>query len=145
MSSLVERAKHLAHRAHDGQVDKSGRTYIEHVSRVASAVSDDPEAETVAWLHDVLEDCDSVFAAEIRHLFPLSIYCAIVVLTRRKGGSDKSYYEGVRLNPLPLRVKMADIDDNANEKRLALLDDKTATRLRRKYALARKMLDGGSR
>ena len=43
--SIVERAKELAHRAHAGQVDKAGRPYIEHVSRVAAAVSDDPEAD----------------------------------------------------------------------------------------------------
>lgn len=52
MRDLVERAKDLAHRAHAGQVDKAGRPYIEHVARVAAAVSDDPEAEVVAWLHD---------------------------------------------------------------------------------------------
>ena len=57
MNDLVERAKDLAHRAHAGQVDKAGRPYIEHVARVAARVADDPEAEAVAWLHDVLEDC----------------------------------------------------------------------------------------
>ena len=42
-----------------------------------------------------------------------------------------------------LRVKLADIADNADESRLALLDSKTAARLRRKYAEARKALGGG--
>ncbi len=49
MSDLVQKAKDLAHRAHAGQVDKAGRPYIEHVARVAAAVSDDPEAEAAAW------------------------------------------------------------------------------------------------
>lgn len=61
---VVERAKELAHRAHAGQVDKAGRPYIEHVARVAAAVADDPLAEAVAWLHDVLEDCDPEFCQE---------------------------------------------------------------------------------
>ncbi len=47
---IVSRAKALAVRAHAGQVDKAGRLYIEHVARVAAAVSDDPVAEAVAWL-----------------------------------------------------------------------------------------------
>lgn len=33
------------------------------------------------------------------------------------------------MNTLALRVKLADIADNADETRLALLDDKTADRL----------------
>ena len=52
------------------------------------------------------------------------------------------YYSAIRNNPLALRVKLADIADNADEARLALLDEKTADRLRRKYARARKALTG---
>jgi len=138
--NLVERAKELAHRAHAGQVDKAARPYIEHVARVAAAVSDDPEAEAVAWLHDVLEDCDRSYGVELLHDMPLSIYCAVLVLTRRDGEGPRRYYGGVRANPLVLRVKLADIADNSDEARLALLDEKTSERLRRKYANARKAL-----
>ena len=46
----------------------------------------------------------------------------------------------VRQNPLALRVKLADIADNSDESRIALLDDKTAARLRRKYAKALRAL-----
>ena len=41
---------------------------------------------------------------------------------------------------LPGDVTLADIADNADESRLELLDDKTADRLRRKYAKALKAL-----
>lgn len=139
MRELVERAKELAHRAHAGQVDKAGRPYIEHVARVAAAVSDDPEAEAVAWLHDVLEDCAG-YASEIDTSYPPVIRKAIVCVTRYPHDAAKAYYSGIRSNPLALRVKLADIADNADEARLAQLDDKTAARLRRKYAKARQML-----
>jgi len=117
-------------------VDKAGRPYIEHVARVAAAVSDDPEAEAVAWLHDVLEDCADEFKNALLHGFPVSTFYAVKALTRYKGASDRKYYAGIRGNPLALRVKLADIADNADEARLALLDEKTAARLRRKYAKA---------
>lgn len=137
MSDLVERAKDLAHRAHAGQVDKAGRPYIEHVARVAAAVSDDPEAEAVAWLHDVLED-QPEFGDEV-FCFQHETALAAAMLSRN-WSDGPAYYSGVRSNPLALRVKLADIADNSDEARLALLDDKTARRLRRKYQNARKAL-----
>lgn len=138
--NIVERAKDLAHRAHAGQVDKAGRPYIEHVARVAAAVSDDPEAEAVAWLHDVVEDHPG-FAHEVIHSFPHEVSLVAFELDRHSC-ADGMYYACLRANPLALRVKLADIADNSDEARLALLDEKTAARLRRKYAKALKMLNG---
>ena len=131
---IVERAKELAHRAHAGQVDKAGRPYIEHVARVAAAVSGDPHAEAVGWLHDVMEDCEwfEPFVFE----FPHEIVYSCVQLNRKASGTEDAYYAGVRSDKVALRVKLADIADNNDESRLALLDDKTAARLRRKYAKA---------
>lgn len=138
-ADLVSRARDLAHRAHAGQVDKAGRPYIEHVARVAAAVADDPEAEAVAWLHDVLEDCDARFCDELLHIRPVDVYYAVKALTRWKF-SERTYYRRIASNPLALRVKLADIADNADEGRLALLEPATAARLRRKYAKARAAL-----
>lgn len=142
MRDLVEQAKALAHRAHAGQVDKAGRPYIEHVTRVAAAVSGDPEAEAVAWLHDVLEDCEDEGEALCRE-FPFAIYRAVSCLTRWPFLSHDEYYDRIRFEPIALRVKLADIADNADEARLALLPPDVAARLRRKYAKARKALGGG--
>ena len=138
--SIVERAKDLAHRAHAGQVDKAGRPYIEHVARVAAAVSDDPDAEAVAWLHDVLEDGCEPFQREFWDCFPAIVTGPVEKVSRWPGLRPIEYYERVRRSPLALRVKLADIADNSDESRLALLDDKTAARLRRKYQNARKAL-----
>lgn len=135
VSDLVERAKDLAHRAHAGQVDKAGRPYIEHVARVAAAVAGDPEAEAVAWLHDVLEDCEDEGEALCRE-FPFTTYRAVSCLTRWPFLAQGEYYDRIRFEPLALRVKLADIADNMDEARLALLDEATANRLRRKYAKA---------
>ena len=140
MNDIVERAKYLAHRAHAGQVDKAGRPYIEHVARVAAAVADDPEAEAVAWMHDVYEDCAREFVNEFWDM-PRSTTLTVEYLTRLPNMSDADYYDRIRANPLALRVKLADIADNADEARLALLDEKTAARLRRKYANASKALE----
>lgn len=139
---IVSRAKELAHRAHAGQADKAGRPYIEHVARVAASVSDDPVAEAVAWLHDVIEDCDTRFSDEIYLDFPDYIYGYVRTLTRRRDVAEDTYYYSIRWDMLTVRVKLADIADNSSEERLALLDEKTAARLRRKYAKAIAALTG---
>lgn len=137
---IVSRAKALAIRAHAGQVDKAGRPYIEHVARVAAAVSDDPVAEAVAWLHDVIED-QPEYSADVV-CFGNRILYGVLDLTRRDGEDPSDYYWAVRRNPISLRVKLADIADNSSEERLALLDEKTAARLRLKYAKAIAALTG---
>jgi hypothetical protein len=138
---IVERAKELAHRAHAGQVDKAGRPYIEHVVRVAAAVADDPVAEAVAWLHDVVEDCPH-FESEVLDL-PVAIWIPVYRLTRDPRFAF-AYYAGISADPIALRVKLADIADNADEARLALLDEATASRLRKKYARALEALTGST-
>ena len=62
MSTLKDRARDIATRAHRGQTDKTGADYIDHPRRVAErtrhyAAADQQEAaQVVAWLHDVVED-----------------------------------------------------------------------------------------
>ncbi|MCF3547815.1 HD domain-containing protein [Stenotrophomonas maltophilia] len=137
-NALVNEARWLAEEAHASQTDKAGRPYIEHVARVASAVAGDDAAEMVAWLHDVLED-QPAFATQVM-LFPQAVVEAVFDLTRGVNKSEAFYYWNIRQNPLSLKVKLADIADNSDESRLALLNPETAARLRAKYAKARAAL-----
>lgn len=50
-----EEAVALARRSHDGQIDKAGKPYIDHVMRVMDAVTT-PREKIAAALHDVVED-----------------------------------------------------------------------------------------
>lgn len=120
--------------AHKGQTDKSGQAYIGHVVRVAAAV--EGEAQTVvALLHDVVEDCD-VTLDQIRAEFGDKIAKAVDAITRRDGEAPGAYYARIAANALALPVKLADIADNSNPARLALLPDETRHRLEQKYAKA---------
>jgi (p)ppGpp synthase/HD superfamily hydrolase len=95
-------------------------------------------AEAVAWLHDVVEDAPG-FVGELP-AFPARIKHSVIALTKYPGFKERTYFHSIRNNPIALRVKLADIADNADESRLALLDPKTADRLRKKYAKARRAL-----
>lgn len=130
----VERARTLALEAHAGQVDKAGHPYIGHVGRVAAAVRGDDEAEAVAWLHDVIEDCPA-FAGQVQ-AFPAPLQDAVRLLSRTSAADADTYYARISADPLALKVKLADIADNADEARLASLDAATAERLRDKYRRA---------
>lgn len=130
----VARARTLALEAHAGQVDKAGHPYIGHVGRVAAAVRGDDEAEAVAWLHDVVEDCPA-FAGQVQ-AFPAPLQDAVWLLSRTPAADADTYYARISADPLALKVKLADIADNADEARLASLDAATAERLRDKYRRA---------
>ncbi|WP_372014925.1 phosphohydrolase [Pseudoxanthomonas sp. 10H] len=139
--ALVARARELARRAHAGQVDPAGRPRIEHVARVAAAVSDEAEAEAVAWLHGVLEACDADVHGNLAG-FPVQVRYWVALLTRHPVQEDRDYYPPIPRSPLALRVKLAAIADQMDESRLALLDEPTAHRLRVKYAQALATLRG---
>lgn len=128
----LDAAKAIAHREHADQADKAGQPYIGHVSRVAAHMSGDHDAETVAWLHDVVEDT-SVELADLGAEFAPHIVAAVDAITRRTGEDPAEYYRRVRDNDLARRVKLADIADNSDPVRLAGLDSTTRERLERKY------------
>lgn len=134
----VALARTLATEAHADQVDKAGQPYIGHVARVAAAVRGDDDAEVVAWLHDVAEDCPA-FAERIE-VFPAPLREAVHLLNRDAAPDADSYYARIAAHPLALKVKQADLEDNADPQRLAMLDAATAARLHGKYAHARAAL-----
>jgi hypothetical protein len=110
-------AQAIAERAHGGQVEPSGRPYLEHVRRVAAAVP--AEAKSVAWLHDVLEwtDLDEPDLAAAG-LAPQEC-AALRLLTRPDEPDDESFLSHVRVialtagpeGDLARVVKRADMKD----------------------------------
>lgn len=134
-SELGDRAKDVAAKAHEGQVDKAGVPYIDHPRRVAERVEQvdgRPEAVAVAWLHDVVEDTattlDDLRAGE----FGEHVVAAVDAMTRRPDAGD-AYYRRIAVDDLAIVVKLADIWDNTDPDRVARLDDKDRARLQNKY------------
>jgi (p)ppGpp synthase/HD superfamily hydrolase len=138
MMAQVGEAFELALAAHAGQTDKAGAPYIAHVVRVTAGVASD-KARVVALLHDVVEDTEVTLQA-VEARFGPDIAAAVDALTRREGEAPEAYYTRVRASPLAREVKLADIADNADPRRLALLPDTDRDRLTRKYAHARAQL-----
>lgn len=138
-AALVRRAREVAEVAHATQTDKAGNPYIDHPRRVAHTLAEDwgCEAQVVAagWLHDVVEDTETTLADLLEAGFPVDVVMAVEAVTHRKGESRADFIARAAANPLARQVKLADVLDNADPKRLALIDDEaTRERLRAKYA-----------
>ena len=140
----VRRAQDLAVDAHRGQVDKAGLPYIGHPTRVVGYLENPTAKEaTVAWLHDVVEDKPSVTLEYIKNSFGSRVAEAVDAITCRPNESKLEYYARVKLNPIALTVKAADLADNADPKRLQLSEQGLRANLEARYALARHQLGIG--
>ncbi|MER7233566.1 HD domain-containing protein [Streptomyces olivaceus] len=133
----------VARAAHEGQTDKAGRPYAEHLRAVAEGVrrrGGDDEQIAAAWLHDAVED-DALTerwldgAALSRRTKDI-----VRALTRRPGEQPEEYAARILATPGALLVKEADLAHNADPARLAVLDEATRTRLAEKYARMRVLL-----
>ena len=117
--------------AHAGQVDKAGMPYIGHVMRVMQAGKTIDE-KIVGVLHDVVEDTTWTFDALLAEGFPVHIVDVLRCVTKL---SDDEPYEAfinrVKNNPLAVAVKINDLTDNMDIRRLQTLTDADVQRLRK--------------
>ncbi|WP_315114108.1 GTP pyrophosphokinase [Clostridium intestinale] len=140
MISLLEKSIIIATTAHSGQFDKGGNPYILHPLRVMLSLDND-EDRIVGILHDVLEDT----SITLRHLEDngflgeIEILDALVSITRKSNESYKDFILRVKLNPIALRVKLADLKDNMNISRINSPTEKDFLRIE-KYKKAYKLL-----
>lgn len=130
-NELYDRALQIAIRAHKGQKDKADRDYVMHPIRVAERCKD-PRAKIVALLHDTIEDT-SVTPSYLRSEgFPEEIINAVLSVTKRSENED--YDDFVRRaaeNEIGREVKIADLEDNMDIRRLKTISDNDADRLRK--------------
>lgn len=138
-SELLRRAIDIAKKAHKGQVDKAGNDYIDHPLRVMAAAHTINE-KIVGILHDVVEDTDWTFERLEEEGFTTEIIEALKCIT--KLSEDEPYdafIERIKTNPLAVSVKIKDLTDNMDIRRLNELTDKDFKRLQ-KYHRAYKEL-----
>jgi (p)ppGpp synthase/HD superfamily hydrolase len=130
----LEDAIALAVEAHRGQKDKSGQPYILHPLRVM--FSCDSETEwIVAVLHDVVEDTGRSFDDLRRMGYGDEVLSALDCVTKSNGEPYSCFMERAASNPVARNVKLADLNDNLDMRRLRSVKPKDVKRLR-KYVTA---------
>lgn len=127
---LLEKAVAIAVDAHREQKDRYGAAYILHPIRVMSRVSTVPE-KIVAILHDVVEDTDWTFEDLKQEGFPEDIVEALRCVTKREGESYEDFVGRSAGNTLALRVKLADLEDNMDVRRMGEVTEEARTRLQK--------------
>ena len=141
----MEKAIEVAAKAHGRKPkrDKGGAPYILHPLRVMMAV-ETPVQRIVAVLHDVLEDTP-VTADDLRDDgFSETAIAAVDALTKRKGESRITAARRALQNPIARAVKLGDLNDNMDLRRIARPTKKDFKR-HREYARVRRLLEGRRR
>lgn len=127
-TNLLEKAIAMAVAAHSGQTDKSGRPYILHPLRLMCRMESDLD-RVVAVLHDVIEDTSLTFGDLRTEGFPQEILDALDCLTKRKAESYDEFIRRAAANPTARVVKLADLEDNMDVRRLTNVAEGDAARL----------------
>ena len=140
------------------KVDKNGEPYYNHLVRVADLVQaltfhQSAYAQLIysqaAYCHDLLEDI-SVVKEDLQGILFKETINIIKCVTRNKAETYNEYINRIVHGKLysakehmtkfehkgALFIKYCDLIDNTEENRLTQLDEKTQTRLRKKYLFA---------
>jgi (p)ppGpp synthase/HD superfamily hydrolase len=136
----LQRAIEIAVEAHRGMTDKGGNPYILHPLRVMQSLFTEEE-QIVGVLHDVVEDCEGWTFARLKNEgFSENVLEALASVT--KSNDDKNYDEFINRalkNSIGRKVKIADIVDNLDVRRIDEIAEKDVARLQ-KYKRALSLL-----
>ena len=128
MTHKLKHAIEIAVECHSGQNDRAGEPYILHPLRMMMKMNTAEEKITVV-LHDVVEDSEMTIRGLRKEGFSEKILKAVDALTKRKGESYKKSIERVKKNPLAVKVKIADFEDNMDIRRLKRITKNDRKRL----------------
>ncbi len=126
--ATLEKAILIAAQAHLGQRDKGGAPYILHPLRMMMRMESEA-AMIAAVLHDVVEDSDWTLEQLRGEGFSEEVLQAVDCLTRRDDESYDEFVTRAQANPIARRVKIADLEDNMNVKRLGKMTAKDLARI----------------
>lgn len=111
--------------------DKAGEPYILHCLRVMNGLhTRDKELQSIAVLHDVVEDTD-ISLEDLRTMgFSDRVVKAVALLTHDKDNTSyEDYIAGVAKNEDARLVKLSDLRDNSDITRLKGISSKDMERM----------------
>lgn len=114
----LQLAQYLATAYHKHQVDIGGTPYIKHPQAVASRLPQDPQLQTLAWLHDLIEDTPLTLEQVSQYPFDSEVLQGLQVITRIGQESYDAYLSRVMTSRLATLVKIEDLHENSRLSRL---------------------------
>lgn len=138
--ATLEDAILLAAQAHHGQTDRNGQPYVLHALRVMFRLESEHE-RMAGVLHDVVEDTPYTLA-DLRAMgYPEEVVAAVNCLTRRPDETYEASIARAAANPIARRVKLADLEDNLDLRRLSAVTEQDRERLHRYLKFWRQLKD----
>lgn len=129
MATLM-RAIQIATEAHGRQKDKAGMPYITHVLRVMEKGHTETE-KICGVLHDLIEDTDWTFEDLEKEGFSNEIVLTLRHLTHQENEPYKAYIDRVAQDPIAIRIKINDLTDNMDIRRLKEISEADVRRLQK--------------
>ncbi|MEG2656825.1 MAG: hypothetical protein RR891_11715 [Clostridium sp.] len=133
--STLEKAISIAVKYHRNQIDSEGTPKIFHSLSVMFNMNT-VEEMIVAILHDVVEDTEYSLHRLKKEEFSNEILASVDAITHRKKEHYNLYLDRIKLNPLALRVKLSDLTNNMDVKRMNNISDKQMITYIKKYNTA---------
>ena len=124
---MLNKGLQIATKAHAKQTDKAGQPYIFHLLRVSEKGQSETE-KICGLLHDLIEDTEWTFEKLQQEGFSDEIVQALKCVTKRQGESYDNFISRIAQNTTAIRVKLNDLEDNMNIKRLSSLTEKDTER-----------------
>jgi (p)ppGpp synthase/HD superfamily hydrolase len=148
MASKLQKAIELAVKAHRDAEDPPGEPYIIHPLRVMLRLSEvddarqDQDLRCTAVLHDTLERSSMTAKQLLAAGIPERVVRAVRLLTHRSGVTYADYVIRLKRDALARAVKIADLMDNADLRRVTFRAAKSKKDSRRviRYAASYKYL-----
>ncbi len=137
MKPTLEDAIRLAVEAHHGQRDRYGQPYVLHPLRVMFRLHSETD-RIVGVLHDVIEDTSRTTEDLRRMGYSEEILTALDSVTKRVGERYGEFVLRSKANPIGRRVKLADLEDNMDVRRMqevTLEDTKRLARYRQAWTV----------
>ena len=121
---MLKKAIEVASKALAGQTSSNGEPYINHSLRIMNKMATETE-KMVAVLHDVLEDSQCSVNDLKACGFPREVIDCVEQLTRNNDVTYFEYIDDISTNEICTKIKLAEIDDNKDEKRVNKLSFQT--------------------
>lgn len=131
---MLDKAVAIAVEAHRGQKDRYGAPYILHALRVMTRLST-PIEQTAGILHDVVEDTDWTFERLAEEGISPPVIEALEAVTKNENEDYEKFVKRSARNPLARKIKLADLEDNMDLRRMPEVTEKDLLRLQ-KYVKA---------
>lgn len=136
---LLEKAVAIAKEAHKGQKDKGGSDYILHPLRVSKRCFK-YEEKIVAILHDTIEDTFVAPKYLNEQGFSQEIIDGVLSVTKKDGEDYEDFIKRAATNLIGRVVKLADLEENMDIRRLEYPLEECDLRRLNKYLKAYKYL-----